>query len=54
VVEPGAGVALNVSKKIRLSATGSYRFVSGASLSGLGDEDLSGPALSLSLDFGRW
>lgn len=54
VVEPGAGLALNVSKKIRLSATGSYRFVNGVSLSGLDDGDLSGPAVALSLDFGRW
>ena len=54
VVEPGAGIALNVSKKLRLSLSGSYRFVNGIDLSGLSDTDLSGPAAALSLEFGRF
>ena len=54
VVEPGAGIALNVSKKLRLSLTGGYRFVNGVDLSGLSNEDLSGPAAALSLEFGRF
>ena len=54
VVEPGAGIALNVSKKLRLSLTGSYRFVNGIDLSGLSNGDLGGPAAALSLDFGRF
>ena len=54
VVEPGAGMAVNVSKKVRLSLAGHYRFVNGVDLSGLTDSDMSGPAMTLSLDFGRF
>ncbi|MBI4501520.1 MAG: hypothetical protein HY700_10195 [Gemmatimonadetes bacterium] len=54
VAEPGAGLALNITPKIRLSASGSYRIVRGVDLSGLTNGDLSGLAGIVSLDFGRF
>jgi len=51
VAEPGAGVALNLTPRIRVSVSGSYRIVSGVGLAGLRNADLSGPAAALSLDF---
>jgi hypothetical protein len=54
VAEPGAGIQLNLTRGIRLSATGSYRFVSGVRLSGLANGDLSGLAAALGVEFGRF
>jgi hypothetical protein len=54
VAEPGAGIQLNLTRGIRLSATGSYRMVSGVRLSGLSNRDVSGPAVALGVEFGRF
>ena len=54
VVEPAAGVALNVTTKLRVNVGASYRYVSGVGLPGLVDRDLRGASASLGLDFGRF
>lgn len=54
VAEPMFGVALNVTPFAQLAFEGSYRFISGSTLSGLSDMDLSGPSGALLLRFGSF
>lgn len=52
VVEPGVFIELNMTKFFRLSAGGSYRFISGVNMQRLNSNDLSGATFSLALKFG--
>jgi hypothetical protein len=52
VVEPGVNAELNVASYFRINLGGSYRFVTGAELQDIGNDDLSGPAATLTLKFG--
>ena len=53
VAEPAVNIELNVTEWFRISAAGSYRFVSGVNeMRGLDDSDLSGPSGTLALKFG--
>jgi hypothetical protein len=52
VAEPGVSLNLNVTTFFRLSTGLSYRFVSGSSLPGTSDPDLSGLAGGLTFRFG--
>lgn len=54
VIEPGLNVNLNVSKNFRIGLGGSYRYVTGVSLRGLENSDLSGPTALLTFKFGRF
>ena len=54
VMEPSALVTLNLTRTIHLSAGGTYRWVHGASLPQLTNEDLSGTTALLGLEFGRY
>jgi len=54
VVEPGVYVELNMTKFFRLSAGGTYRFVTGVDLVRLKSNDISGFTFSLALKFGSF
>ena len=54
VLEPGVYVELNMTKFFRLSAGGTYRFVSGTTLQRITNKDLSGFTFSLALKFGSF
>lgn len=54
VLEPSVNVELNVTTFFRVNAGGSYRLVSGASMYGLTNKDLSGPSINLALKFGAF
>lgn len=54
VLEPSLNVELNVTSFFRVNAGGSYRYVSGASLYGLKNADLSGVSGNLTLKFGAF
>jgi hypothetical protein len=54
VAEPGIDLMLNVTKSFRIGFGGSYRYVSGVSLNGLRDEDISGPSAAITFKFGRF
>lgn len=54
VVEPSVEGELNVTKYFRIAVGGSYRFVSGVSLYGLGNDDISGPSARLMFKFGSF
>ncbi len=54
VLEPSLNVELNVTSFFRVNAGGSYRYVSGASLYGLTNNDLSGASINLALKFGSF
>jgi hypothetical protein len=54
VYEPEFNFTLNMTSGIRLSAGASYRFVSGIEMDGLTNSDLSGPAVSATLRFGKF
>jgi hypothetical protein len=54
VAEPSMHGELNVSRFFRIDLGAGYRFVSGASLDGLGDRDLSGASASLTFKLGRF
>ncbi len=54
VLEPSLNVELNVVSFFRVNAGGSYRFVSGVSMFGLTNKDLSGPSINLALKFGAF
>jgi len=52
VVQPSAGVELNVLRWFRIGIDGGYRFVSGSDFSGFKDSDLSAPFGQLTFKFG--
>ncbi len=52
VLEPGANLELNIVSFFRINAGVSYRFISGANLDDLSNNDLAGLAASLTLKFG--
>ncbi len=58
VIEPGVDVMVNVTKSFRIGLGGSYRFVYGEDyarlVAGVGNEEIRGPALSLTFKFGRF
>lgn len=54
VAELGANAQLNIASFCRLSIGGSYRFVSGASLLGITNKNLSGPSGNIALLFGKF
>lgn len=54
VVEPTAGVELNVTPWFRLGAGASYRWVGGASIPDVTNKDLSGAAGTLTFKFGKF
>lgn len=54
VLEPSLNVELNVTSFFRVNAGGSYRFVSGVSMYGLKNADLSGGSINLALKFGAF
>jgi hypothetical protein len=54
VVEPAAEAELNVTRNVRVGVGGSYRFVTGARLASVRNADLSGPAGTLTVRFGRF
>lgn len=54
IAEPLVGVELNVTKWMRLGVVGGYRFVFGAEVPKLADDNLSGASGSLVFKFGRF
>jgi hypothetical protein len=54
VFEPGVHVELNMTKFFRLSAGGTYRYIAGADLEHLENNDLSGFTFSFALKFGAF
>jgi hypothetical protein len=54
VVEPGVFVELNMTNFFRLTAGGTYRFISGVDLERLDNKNLSGFTFSLALKFGSF
>ncbi len=54
LVEPGVYLELNMTKFFRLTAGGTYRFVSGTDLQRLKDNNLSGFTFSFALKFGSF
>lgn len=52
VVQPSAGVELNVLRWFRIGIDGGYRFVSGSDFTGFKDSDLSAPFGQLTFKFG--
>ncbi|HKO14944.1 MAG TPA: hypothetical protein VJU87_01840 [Gemmatimonadaceae bacterium] len=54
VLEPSVEGELNVTRFFRIGVGAGYRFVSGASLEGLGDRDLRGASASLTFRLGRF
>lgn len=54
VTEPQLGIELNVAKWMRIGVTGSYRFVFGAEVPKLVDDNLSGASGSLVFRFGKF
>lgn len=54
VAEPTVQGELNVSRFFRIGVGAGYRFVSGASLDGLRDQDLRGASASLTFKLGRF
>jgi hypothetical protein len=54
VVEPEVNVTVNMTSFMRISTGASYRFVSDVEMNGLTNEDISGPAASLTLRFGKF
>lgn len=55
VAEPAINVELNVTQWFRVTAGGSYRYVSGVNeIRGIANKDLSGPSASLGLKFGAF
>ncbi len=54
VLEPGAGVELNVTPFFRMDAGVSYRLVRGTDLPGITDSDLSDPSGYLTFKFGKF
>lgn len=54
VAEPGVDAEVNITPYFRVAAGGSYRFVSGVEMPGLGNSDISGPGARLQLKFGAF
>ena len=54
VFEPSANVELNIISFFRINAGVSYRFISGANLDDLKNNDLAGPSATLTLKFGKF
>ncbi|HEY9167729.1 MAG TPA: hypothetical protein VIS48_16365 [Candidatus Kryptonia bacterium] len=54
VLEPGAGVELNITPFFRLNAGGSYRLVRGSDLVGITDSELSDLSIYLTFKFGKF
>jgi hypothetical protein len=56
VVEPGAGLMIDIAEHFRVNLEASYRFISGAdsSITGIDDADLSGLAVNVSFLFGNF
>ncbi len=54
VFEPGADLELNVSHHFRIGLGGTYRLIQGIGLTGLSDQDLSGPSGVLTFKFGHF
>ncbi len=59
IVQPSAGIEINVFKWFRVGADGGYRFVSNVDSEGLDSSDISGAFVQLNLKFGfsssdRW
>ena len=54
IVEPGADLILNVTRRFRIGLGGSYRFVSGVDLDGLSNDEIGGLSASLVFKFGRF
>lgn len=54
VAEPSVYGELNVARFFRIGLGAGYRFVSGASLDGLGDRDLRGASASIAFKVGRF
>lgn len=54
LAEPEVQVETNVTRMLRVAIGGSYRFVHGARLQGLGDRDVRGASGSLTFTFGRF
>ena len=54
VLEPSLNVEVNVTTFFRVNAGGSYRLVSGVTMFGLTNSDLSGPSINLALKFGSF
>jgi hypothetical protein len=52
VVQPTAGLEINIFRWFRLGIDGGYRFVTDSNISGLTDKDLSGAYAQASLKFG--
>ncbi len=54
VLEPSAGVTLNVLKNFRIEAGGSYRYISGVKEYGLTNKNLSGLSAHITFKFGSF
>ncbi len=54
VLEPSLEAVLNVTDFFRISAGGSYRYISGVELEGITDTDLSGLTAKITLKFGEF
>lgn len=52
VVEPHVAAYMNVTRWLRVGATGGYRFVTGVETKGLSESDLAAPTLGLQLQAG--
>ncbi|MDH5301028.1 MAG: hypothetical protein OEW58_06665 [Gammaproteobacteria bacterium] len=52
LLEPSAGVAMNVAKVVKVNAGVSYRHVSGVDYAGISNSDLSGTSFNISVVFG--
>jgi hypothetical protein len=52
VAEPMLSTDVNISRRFRISAGTSYRYVQGAKLEGMESKDLTGLAYSLTFKFG--
>lgn len=52
VLQPSAGLEINITQWFRLGLEGGYRFVTNADISGLTNKDLSAPFALLDLRFG--
>jgi hypothetical protein len=54
VFEPGLDLEFNITQHFRMGIGGTYRFIQGIDTYGLTDEDVSGPAVSLTFKFGMF
>ena len=54
VAEPGAAIALNLTRSIRLDLGAAYRITRGVDITWMANEDLSGPAAVVAVSFGRF